>query len=83
MHVIENEKSQRVLLVAYNPLDREQADVLSLPFKRLGFQNAIWSGFDSAGKTVKAGSDEIKVTIPAHGVMWYVLEKKLPPETYK
>jgi hypothetical protein len=83
MHVIENNKSQRVLLVAYNPLDREQADALPLPFKRIGFQNAIWSGVDSAGKTVKVESDEIKVSIPAHGVMWYVLEKKLPPETYK
>jgi hypothetical protein len=73
MHFIDDTKSPRGLLVAFNPLGKKQGDFLELHSSFINNNKFKWHGIDSAGRDIDINNSRIKVEIPAYGVSWYEL----------
>ena len=75
MHVVGEGAATRVLVVAFNPLGREQRDPLALPLACLGLGGKNWQITGAAGAMAQVTGDVLDIVLPVYGVVWYEMRQ--------
>lgn len=73
-HYLEEDDTHKLLVVAYNPDDKEQSDELLVPFDVVPMGN--WQAVSERGQKQTVTDGKLKVTVPAIGATWYELVLK-------
>lgn len=68
-HYLVEGDTHKLLVVAYNPADKEQSDELSLPFDVA--PEGKWAAVSESGQKQIVDNGELKVTVPGMDTIWY------------
>ncbi|MDF7827085.1 hypothetical protein P4B35_23885, partial [Pontiellaceae bacterium B12227] len=74
LHILEESGQKRGLLVAYNPMETEQAAQFDLPLEAAGWAPSDGQAVFENGKVLSFDENRIEITIPPFNATWAELD---------